>query len=77
MSNIDPIAFKSKSGKSGIISSAKTEDAQAILSMSRGEMAEDIYTLTTPDELSATPEQEASGLKKWPPSLQVLCLSQL
>lgn len=61
MSCIEPVCFKTKSGKTGVVRSARTEDASVILALGKEVMAEQIYTLTLPEELPLTIEEE----EKW------------
>jgi len=58
MSVISPREFISKSGKKIVIRSAEPNDASELLRLGKEVMAEEIYTLTTPEELSATVEQQ-------------------
>jgi len=64
MSKINPIRFKSKSGKSIAIRSAEPADAATLLRLGKSVMAEDGYTLTTPEEFSLTVEEEVKWIEE-------------
>ncbi len=61
VSKIAPRKFLSKSGKTITIRPAETSDAALILEMGKAILHEHVYSLSTPDELNLSPEQEA----KW------------
>lgn len=63
MSYIDPRNMKRKGGGSVLIRTAKPEDAQSLLDLGREVMAERDFTLTEPDELNFTAEQEAAWIR--------------
>ena len=72
MARINPSSFLSKNGKTIFIRSAETTDAEAILRAGKAVMAEQIFTLTLPEELSFTTEEEAnwiSGMNDHPAHL--------
>lgn len=63
MSNIESITVKMKDGGSVLIRNAKPEDAKSLLVLGHEVMAERDFTLTEPDELNYSAEQEAAWIR--------------
>jgi len=63
MSKIQARQHHLKDGKLIIIRSAEKSDAMNILALGKSVMTESIYTLTEPDELNLTVEQEADWIQ--------------
>jgi RimJ/RimL family protein N-acetyltransferase len=55
--------FQTKRGASFLVRACTPADARAMLELSSAVMSEDVYSLTTADELSLTEEQEAAWIQ--------------
>lgn len=63
MGRINQQSHKLKNGKKVTIRTAHENDAEAYLILGKSVMSEEIYTLTQPDELTFTVDQEKNWLK--------------